>query len=532
MRAWLATLPLSAACYWISSLYSLLVPSKRRLDLAMYFTPPQLGSHVVRMISRISCDFATARIIDPACGGAAFLLPAAILLRRLLLRRGFTAAEVLQHIEAHIVGWERDSVLAYISRTFLCLALDGEIQVSGRTLNPKVEVVDSLVRIERDRAHGYDVVLCNPPYRKITASELPGFRRRYPNLIAGQPNLYAIFSAVSLSLARPGGVVALLTPTSFVSGDTFEPLRKYLLTNSRMRLLEMIHEREGVFHDVEQDAALAIYERRVSPPLHHQPLVSSWNLRGVRQHLGQLKLNSSGAPWRIPRVKNHRELLRSLEKSPWRLEHYGYRATVGAYVWNRDQREHFSVYPRGALRAKTFPIIWASYARKGFSFSPRSEKELSRKYLVLKGDRDNGGIRRRPSVLVQRTSSRAQSRRLVAAVLPQKFIDRFGGFIAENHVIVLEPTCKRPRVSLANLCRVLTCQIVQDAYSMASGTSTSTVGGLSSLPLPHPDVLLKKARSKDDFENVVRLGYMITESCKSCEGLQDALTTATTQATF
>src|SRR5688572_21631544 len=32
-RTWLATRPLSTACYWISSLYSVLVPAERRIEL-------------------------------------------------------------------------------------------------------------------------------------------------------------------------------------------------------------------------------------------------------------------------------------------------------------------------------------------------------------------------------------------------------------------------------------------------------------------------------------------------------------------
>lgn len=509
-RAWLATRPLSTACYWISSLYSVLVPVERRLALAMYFTPPQLGNHVVRLVHRLLPDFTSARIIDPACGGAAFLVPTVALLRRELRRKGFNARESMRHVETHVIGWERDPVLAYISRTFLGLVMEAEAGVAGCALDPNIDVADSLSRVERDNKQGFDVVLCNPPYRKISAKELPTFRARYGDLIAGQPNLYTIFSAAAMKLARPGGIVTLLTPTSFISGDTFAPLRKFLLSRSRMLMLEMIHERKRVFHDVEQDAALALYERRLTAPPEQRPKISSWNLQGARQRLGSLVLPGAGAAWRVPRTKDHQDMLRVVEQSPWRLEHYGYRATVGAYVWNRDERRCLRAYPRSKLRAKTFPIIWASYVSSlgHFRFKPSSSKEARQKYVVLRGKRDLKFLRRRSCVLLQRTSSRAQAHRLVAAVLPRKFLKQFGGFLAENHVIVLEPTCARPAVSLTLLCRVLRSQILQDASAMASGTSALTVAGLSNLPLPDPDVVKNRRKGDRTFEDVVRRGYL------------------------
>jgi adenine-specific DNA-methyltransferase len=532
LRQWLSERSLVRACYWISSLYSVLVPAEHRLEFAMYFTPPQLGMHVVRTVRALSSQFSSARIIDPACGGAAFLIPIVAHLRRDLHRQGVTADRALAHVETRVTGWERDPVLAYLSRTFLCQVMETEAEKAGRILAPNIEVVDTLRRANLNGGLGFDIVLCNPPYRKVTAQELPEFRGRYADLISGQPNLYAVFSSVALKLARHGGIAALLTPTSFVSGDTFKPYRNYLLRNSKILALEMIHEREGVFHEVQQDAALTICERRITTPAEQRPKISGWTLRGPVERLGSLKIAGDGTPWCIPRSTSDRELLGRLARSAWRLKDYGYNAVVGSFVWNRDKRPCLSALPSGRQRKNAYPVIWASYvhARKGFRFKPRSDKEARRKYLVINGDRELQSVRRHGCVLIQRTSSRGQSLRLVTAVLSREFVLRYGGFVAENHVIVLEPNCPQPLISLKKLHRVLQSKTLQDSYAMASGTSAVTVKGLSNLSLPDPSAISAPLRSRRDLETAIREGYFASPRVPHKERVTHAATIASRTA--
>ena len=75
--AFFAGLPPEEKHYWISSLYALLMPRNRRRKLAAYFTPPHLAIHAVNILLRSGIRPGTDRILDPASGGAAFLVPLA-----------------------------------------------------------------------------------------------------------------------------------------------------------------------------------------------------------------------------------------------------------------------------------------------------------------------------------------------------------------------------------------------------------------------------------------------------------------------
>src|SRR5271169_249373 len=76
-RAFFAGLPEDEKHYWISSLYALLMPAARRRRLAAYFTPPHLAQYAIDVLTAAGIQPGKDRILDPASGGAAFLVPLA-----------------------------------------------------------------------------------------------------------------------------------------------------------------------------------------------------------------------------------------------------------------------------------------------------------------------------------------------------------------------------------------------------------------------------------------------------------------------
>src|SRR5258708_6925467 len=77
-RAFFAGLPEEEKHYWISSLYALLMPAARRRRLAAYFTPPHLAKYAIDVLTAAGIQPGKDRILDPASGGAAFLVPLAV----------------------------------------------------------------------------------------------------------------------------------------------------------------------------------------------------------------------------------------------------------------------------------------------------------------------------------------------------------------------------------------------------------------------------------------------------------------------
>jgi adenine-specific DNA-methyltransferase len=484
---WILERPFEEAAYYISCVYAALTEAESRRRHALYFTPPQLASHILATaISSAGDVTSTVKILDPACGGAAFLLPAVRLLRDRLVKAQASPRQIVNAIRSNVRGVERDPVLAHLCRRFMEITLAEELACAGGDLRHTVTVGDTLKMAATRSLTQADVVLCNPPYRKVTALEFPLYKRMYANLIAGQPNIYTFFTQIAIDLTRPGGTVALLTPTSYMTGETYEPIRRELLGRTQISKLHFVHERGGLFLGVDHDV-VALFAKRMPHVSSHRVAVSTWDGRRTAMPVGSFDLPSDGEPWHLPRDRRSRVAMLDARDYSHTLQSYGYRVRVGSYVWNRDTRRTFKALPAAGYKCRVVPVIWAPYITQGgsFRFEARSDRERKARFLKVPKEHDVGLVTRE-CVLLQRTSSRSQQRRLVAAAMPKAFIARYGSAIAENHVIVIEPNTSKPLVTPRQLATLLNQPDVAALYSTTSGTSAVSAYNLRKLQLPDP----------------------------------------------
>ena len=114
----------------------------------------------------------------------------------------------------------------------------------------------------------------------------------------------------------------------------------------------------------------------------------------------------------------------------------------------------------------------------------------------------HSGVIRKPSILLQRTTNSRQARRLVAAVITRKVVQKYKGYVGENHTIALIP-CRRANLSL--LSRLLNSDAVDKRFRRVGGTSSISIAALLSLPLLTPKHLRSALKKTDDFEAAVEL---------------------------
>jgi adenine-specific DNA-methyltransferase len=135
VREFFADLPDDEGHYWIASLYALLMPKARRKRLAAYFTPPHLAYHAIRVMMDAGIRPGHHRILDPASGGAAFLVPLAAQIAEAGHKRGARAKTILQDIQRSLRGVEIDAGLAGLPQALLADLLHDEIENSGIELD-------------------------------------------------------------------------------------------------------------------------------------------------------------------------------------------------------------------------------------------------------------------------------------------------------------------------------------------------------------------------------------------------------------
>ena len=419
-------------------------------------------------------DWTRARVLDPASGGGAFLLPAAE--RMIAALPEAEPAFVLRQIGTRLVGLELDPYAAGFGQNAIELLLADVTSAAGRPAPTVVRVADTLEEAPSAR---FDLVIGNPPYGRVTLT--PAQRQRFARGLYGHANLYGVFTDIAVRWTKKGGTIAYLTPTSFLSGHYYSALRELMAKEAPPAAIDFVHARRGVFEDVLQETLLAAYRRGAKPgraQVHYVEVTSEREARLIRN--GTIGLPSPASqPWLAPREPRHSALIAKAEAMPARLADWGYSVSTGPLVWNRYKDQMRQRSARGV-----HPLIWAEAVSADGRFAFRAEKRNHAPYFKIERG-DAWLLVEEACVLVQRTTSKEQARRLIAAELPADFIAQHGGVVVENHLNMVRPVA-RPAVSPATVAAVLNSRIVDQLFRCINGSVAVSAFEMEALPLPSP----------------------------------------------
>jgi adenine-specific DNA-methyltransferase len=268
------------------------------------------------------------RILDPASGGAAFLVPLAARIAENGHQRGARARTILQDIERTLHGVEIEPGLAELSRALLADLLRAEIENSGVALNGLVQRANTL-QLERPNTL-YDAVIGNPPYGRILRPPAAMLKRYDPVIADGYVNLYALFVEQALQWVRPGGVICLIIPMSFIGGPYFAALRKRILQSASVLRLDLIDKRSDVFLDVLYDLCVIVLRRTGGPGRPSVPKSSLLRVGERSLDLGALDLPATpdGRVWVLPHGESNSLFCPGFAT----LTDYGYLVKAGYFV--------------------------------------------------------------------------------------------------------------------------------------------------------------------------------------------------------
>lgn len=478
-----AELDLPQAGYFIGTVYTAALPEAHRSSHGIFYTPPEIVEHLLGMAEQAGVNWQTCRVLDPACGGGAFLLPAALRIAATL--EGTDPVFILQQLGARLRGFDIDPFGSWLAQVTLEIALQDVARRAGRPLPIFVETRNSL-QLKEEEFGRYDLVIGNPPYGRVSLA--PEDRKRFQRSVYGHANLYGLFTDAALHWTKDTGVIGYVTPTSMLSGLYYKSLRHLLAREAPPLAVNFVAERDGVFADVLQETMLATY-RKGGLALHSKVgfITVGSNGRSRRQVAGAFSLpGTPTAPWLVPRVPEQSRLVRRLRAMPYRLADYGYGVSTGPLVWNRHKDQFQTKSSPGA-----FPVIWAESVTSDGRFHWRSEKRGHAPWFAPKRPKDDWLIVTRPCVLLQRTTAKEQSRRLIAAELPRSFVDQYGGVVVENHLNMVRAIIAKPAVSAVVIAVLLNSDAADAAFRCINGSVAVSAFELEELPMPAPPAMIK-----------------------------------------
>jgi adenine-specific DNA-methyltransferase len=165
LRGMLAPLGSDLRDYQIASIYALLIGKDRRKELSAYFTPPPLTAATLNAAAAFLTGKESASILDPACGGGAFLVPLARSLVRAHIKKRTSPEVACRRAIAQLHGVEIDEGLAGLSRRLLATMLKHEFTFSlGRETRGTIRQHDFLTARFHEK---FDLVIGNPPYGRV-----------------------------------------------------------------------------------------------------------------------------------------------------------------------------------------------------------------------------------------------------------------------------------------------------------------------------------------------------------------------------
>lgn len=208
--------------------------------------------HVVNLIldmARYTAErpLASTRLLEPACGTGAFLVPAIGRLLTAARRDGVKAADLGRHIVAYDI--EPEHVAACRSAVLNVLeAHDVPTRVRRRLAEQWVREGDFLLAQDEP----FDVVVGNPPYIRIeqlSPSLQAEYRRRYVSLF-DRADLYVAFIERGLDLLKSDGILSFICADRWTLNRYGAPLRKRIADRFKVHAYIDLHQASPFESDV------------------------------------------------------------------------------------------------------------------------------------------------------------------------------------------------------------------------------------------------------------------------------------------
>jgi len=241
------------------------IPLKVRRSLGIYYTPRSVVDIIREQVDLHWTAPDIPKILEPACGAAAFLRPMA----GWLAGRWQDASP--EQLAENLVGIDRDPravTLAQqtLGRTFASLydrvpafsVYQGDFLATSPDGAP-------LVRGE-PATEAFDVVVGNPPFlsyralKALSPRDAEQYRSTFGDTVGGETNLAVYFIIQALRVLRPNGLLGFVVPRRLLRGSDAQ-IRRTMLEHAE--LLSVVDlGLKSVFRGADETTALVIMRKR------------------------------------------------------------------------------------------------------------------------------------------------------------------------------------------------------------------------------------------------------------------------------
>lgn len=478
--------------------YATLISDDHKRRFGQYLTPVEVAMFMAMLYqSGIRQQF---RMLDPGAGSGVL---ACAFLEVLAFRK-----ERPSSIE--LITYEIDPELAFCLEACLSYATQWlapfDIRLQFTIINKDfvldhAEVLEETQRLFTEQTTGgntFDAVIANPPYFKIPKSDIRA--RAAAAVVHGQPNLYALFMAVSAQLLKPQGEMIIITPRSYAAGPYFRRFREHFFAVMQPESIHLFGSRRDAFNRdniLQENVILHAKKIADTKEIRQNTMVQvsisagASDLPQVRRRMVPLTeildLFSRDKMLQIPVDDVDDETCRAVRSWQGRLHAYGMEISTGPVVPFRAVSflDHEGQSPESHVpllwmqNVKAMCVTWPTAARGKPQYIKVSQKSMP----LLVADKNY--------ILLRRFSAKEQARRLTAAPLIAGALG--SPWIGlENHVnYIHRPGGTLNQHEVYGLASLLNSRILDIYFRVFNGNTQVSATELRALPLPPLDAIME-----------------------------------------
>ena len=308
----------------------------------------------------------------------------------------------------------------------------------------------------------------------------------------GQPNIYALFMAISAELLSDSGRLVYIVPRSFASGPYFKRFREVFFQRVAPTTIHLFESRRDVFKNqtVLQENLVLTARRRIEgeQPLDGgQVLVSHSRAAddlACRQSLlvdfdSVLDMASENRELSIPLCTQDLELVRAVQTWPNTLHSLGLEISTGPVVPFRATQ----FLTQAANRDSAVPLLWMQHVRPMTTIWPLPTADKPQ-WIEAASDSMKLLVKDATYVLLRRFSAKEEKRRLVAAPLLEGTLNAHMVGL-ENHLNYIRGVTLPLDDELAyGLSALLNSTFLDRYFRISNGNTQVSATELRAMPLP------------------------------------------------
>ncbi len=393
----------------------------------------------------------------------------------------------------YLKKWLEDRMITF---TYIIEAKDF-IQANAHALDDLQTTFAQIISLEEP----FDVAISNPPYFKIPKDDPRA--RNAASVVHGQPNIYALFMAVSAALLKTGGELVFITHRSYTAGPYFRLFREKFFALVRPEVFHLFGSRIETFsRDEILQEHLIIKARRLTQKQKEKDdarvVISS--SRGTDDLAAPIKRVVPLNNVLLPQCKNHivhipvsdedetiAELVASWKGS---LHNYGMKISTGPVVPFRSLR----FLAEKVTGAETYaPLLWMQNVKPMSAQWPVETRK--QQYIMVTADSLSLLVPDGNYVLMRRFSAKEERRRLLAAPL---LAGTLGAPLLglENHLnYIYRPKGELTPEETYGLAAFYNCRIADTYFRTFNGNTQISATELRNMPIPPLEIIREAGRT-------------------------------------